>query len=288
MVTQAHYTLLVSGGDPNLCRAYLPFNCRHYQTGNIYSYHDSAERIRYSEKQPNGESAWVDEHGVPWSKTDVHAETTHNALMQLGYVCHEKYRKYELPHGAVGSPAFPRLVEGEGFKDVRGKGKMFNFMANYGGGKGAAMKSLDLDDTAADALVKGYAESFPHVKIYQDAIVRAHMLKGYVRNLYGRRYYLSEPRKAYKLANYNVQGTCADALKQAIIDLDSYILENKLKSKIVMPIHDEVIFDIYAGEEQVKQKFMEIMQQAFSWCLVPVTAGVEVTYTDWASKKEIA
>lgn len=157
---------------------------------------------------------------------------------------------------------------------------------NYGGGKGAAIKQLDLKEDEADALVKGYAESFPHVKIYQDAIVRAHSRKGYVHNLYGRRYYLTYSRLAYKLANYNIQGTCADALKEAIIRLDQYILDNKLKSKIVMPIHDEIIFDTYAGEEHHKQRFLEIMQEAFEWCLVPVSAGVEVTYTTWAAKKE--
>jgi DNA polymerase I len=262
LVTQAHYTLLVSGGDLNLCRAYMPFRCRHYLTKREYDFKDPRERAKWSEKQPNGESAWLDEQGVPWTKTDVHAQTTHKAFPQI-------------PLGT------------DEFKEWRSKGKMFNFMANYGGGKYAAMDSLDLEEEEADALVRGYGEAFPGVQIYQKAIQKAHANKGYVHNHYGRRYYLEDTSTSYKLANYNIQGTCADALKHAIIELDEYILKNNIKTKMVIPIHDEISFDKYKGEDWVIPKLLEIMQEAFFWCLVPVTAGVEVTYDRWANKEEM-
>jgi DNA polymerase I len=260
LVTQAHYTLLVSGGDLNLCRAYMPFRCRHYLTKREYDFKDPRERAKWSEKQPNGESAWLDEQGVPWTKTDVHAQTTHKAFPQI-------------PLGT------------DEFKEWRSKGKMFNFMANYGGGKYAAMDSLDLEEEEADALVRGYGEAFPGVQIYQKAIQKAHANKGYVHNHYGRRYYLEDTSTSYKLANYNIQGTCADALKQAIIELDKYLTDKN--SKMVIPIHDEISFDIYKGEEWVIEELLKIMQNAFHWALVPVTAGVEVTYDRWANKEEM-
>jgi hypothetical protein len=53
---------------------------------------------------------------------------------------------------------------------------------------------------------------------------------------------------------------------------------------MVIPIHDEVQFDIFKGEEGIIPRLLEIMQKAFDWSLVPVTAGVEITYSDWASK----
>jgi DNA polymerase I-like protein with 3'-5' exonuclease and polymerase domains len=56
---------------------------------------------------------------------------------------------------------------------------------------------------------------------------------------------------------------------------------------MVIPIHDEISFDIYKGEEWVIEELLKIMQNAFHWCLVPVTAGVEVTYDRWANKKEM-
>jgi DNA polymerase I len=262
LVTQSHFTLLVSGGDPNLCRAYMPFNCIHYRTQEKYDYRTKEQRDRWDERQPNGDSAWiVPETNKPWVKTDVHAETTHKAF----------------PHIPLGT---------DEFKKWRSKGKIFNFMANYGGGKWAAVESLDLKEDEADALVRGYNEAFPHVKIYQQKITVAHGRKGYVQNLYGRRYYLQDPNRAYKLANYNVQGTCADALKEAVIMLDRYLQDKK--TKMIVPIHDEIQFAVHSSEKGIEQKLMEIMQEAFHWSLVPVTAGVEVTYTDWSSKKEVA
>jgi DNA polymerase I len=260
LVTQAHYTLLVSGGDLNLCRAYMPFRCKHYLTGDEYDFRSRASREKYKENQPTGESAWLDENGVPWKRTDVHSQTTHKAF----------------PHIPLGT---------DEFKEWRSKGKMFNFMANYGGGKYAAMDSLDLEEDEADALVRGYNEAFPGVVIYQKAIQKAHAKKGYVHNHYGRRYYLSDTSISYKLANYNIQGTCADALKEAIIRLDAYL--SGKKTKMVIPIHDEIQFDMHKDEKHLIPELLKIMQETFDWCLVPVTAGVEITHTSWANKKEM-
>lgn len=261
LVTQAHYTLIVSGGDPNLCRAYMPFNCKHYLTGETYNFKDPLERSRWDEKQPNGHSAWLDEQRNPWVKTDVHAETTHRAFP-------------DIPLGT------------EEFKKWRSKGKIFNFLSNYGGGKKAAVETLDLKEQEADALVRGYNESFPHVKIYQKKIVEAYSQKGYVQNLYGRRYYIEDGSRAYKLGNYVIQGTCADALKKAIITLDQYLTDKK--SQMIIPIHDEIQFAIHKDESYIVDDLKKIMQETFDWSLVPVTAGIEVTTTDWASKKEVA
>ncbi len=80
--------------------------------------------------------------------------------------------------------------------------------------------------------------------------------------------------------------TCADALKEAIIRLDAYLKDKK--SKMVIPIHDEIQFDLHKDEKHIIPELLKIMQDTFDWCLVPVTAGVEITYTNWQSKKEMA
>lgn len=260
LVTQAHYTLLVSGGDLNLCRAYFPFKCHHYKTGEIFNYKTPSERTRFTEKQPNGDSAWLDEDGKPWTKTDLHSMTAHKAF----------------PDVPMDSELFK--------KECRPKGKTTNFASNYGGGPRALVDSLDISYEEAEKLVKGYNEAYPGVITYQNMIVKAHGNKGYVHNHFGRRYYVSDVGKAYKLANYVVQGTAADALKKAVIALDEYLKDKK--SKMVIPIHDEIQFDIYRGEEWMIDHLLKIMQDAFNWCLIPVTAGVEVTTTNWSEKSE--
>lgn len=261
LVAQAHYTLLVSGGDLNLCRAFMPFRCRHYRDFSEYDYKSNSGRLRWNEKQHDDNSAWLDEKGKPWVKTDMHAATAHYAY-----------------------PDIP--VDSKEFKDVyRPKGKTTNFASNYGGGPSALMGPLGISFEEAKRLVEGYNAAYPGVIAYQNGIIRAHGAKGYVHNRYGRRYYLSDVNRAYTLANHVVQGTCADALKQAIIELDAFLLDKK--SKMVIPIHDEVQFDIFKGEEWVVPELLKIMQKAFDWCLVPVTAGVEITRTTWAAKEEM-
>jgi DNA polymerase-1 len=260
LVCQAHYTLLTSGGDLNLVRAYCPFRCRHFRTGEFYDYQTDTGRARWDEKQPNGESAWLTEEGKPWTKTDTHAMTAHKAF----------------PDVPMDSPEFKKVY--------RPKGKTTNFAANYG----ATPKALigqGFSPEDAERLIKGYNEAFPGVIEYQKKISLAHSRKGYVRNHYGRRYYLQDSRDSYKLANYVVQGSCADALKDCIIDIDIYLSDKK--SKMVIPIHDEISFDIWKGEEWIIPELRKMMQDAFSWSLVPVTAGVEITYTNWKEKTEM-
>jgi DNA polymerase-1 len=258
LVTQAHYTILVSGGDLNLCRAYMPFRCYHYLEKSVYNYKDARERARWDERQPNGESAWLDENGKPWTKTDLHSMTAHKAF-----------------------PDVP--MDSKEFKEIyRPKGKTTNFASNYGATP-KALVGQGFSQEEAVRLIDGYNEAFSGVILYQKKIIAAHGLKGYVHNHFGRRYYLSEARRAYTLANHVVQGTCADALKKAIIELDKFLIDKK--SNMVIPIHDEVQFDIYKGEEWIKEKLLEIMQQAFDFCLVPVTAGVEITFTNWKEKE---
>lgn len=259
---QANYTLLVSGGDLNLCRAYIPFKCTHYKTGETFCYKEPKERARWDEKQEDGEtSAWLmpDKNMEPWTPTDVHSETTHKAF----------------PHIPLGT---------EEFKKWRSKGKIFNFLANYGGGKGAAIAQLDLKEDEADALVHGYNESFPHVIVYQQAIQRRHLQKGYVQNMSGRRYYITNERESYKLANYCVQGSCADDLKRAIIEIDSLLKD--YKTRFILPVHDELEFEVWKGEEFLIPQLLKIMED-MKWSLIPILADTEVTYTNWRDKKEV-
>jgi DNA polymerase-1 len=181
--------------------------------------------------------------------------------------------------------AYPEIpMDSNDFKNnYRPKGKTTNFASNYGGGPGALTGVLDISWEEAEKLVNGYNQAFPGVIKYQEKIIQAHGQKGYVHNHYGRRYYIQDSYRAYKLANYVVQGTAADAIKQAIITIDKFLADKK--SKMVIPIHDEIQFDIYKGEEWIVEELRHMMEKAFAWCLVPVTAGVEITYDSWANKK---
>jgi DNA polymerase-1 len=280
----ADYTIKVSGGDVNLCRAYIPFRCKHYKTGEIFNIRK--DKDRWGEMQPSLiKSAWlVPETNEPWTPTDMHSETTHNALVILGYRCDKKYEQYEHPQEG----AFGKVISKDKFKSLRGKlGKRFNFSKTYGVGLKTAMKNLKVTEEVALALIKGYEAAFPGLITYQKAIEKAHAQKGYVFNAYGMRYYMQDTRKSYKLANHVIQGSCASAFKMALIALDDYILKNNLQSKLILPVHDEQIFGIVRGEKHIIPKLIEIMQSVFlSWCLIPIISEPEVSYTNWATKED--
>lgn len=263
LVGQAHYTLLVNGGDMNLCRAFMPFKCVHYKTGEVFWYKSKEGRNRWDERQPvTNDSVWLLEDGSPWTRTDLHSLTT--------------------------SKAFPHIdPTSEEFKKVyRPKGKMTNFSSNYGGKAGALVGGIGCTWEEAEMLVQGYAEAYPGVIAYQGAIQKAHAIRGYVQNHFGRRYYIQDNRDAYKLANYIVQGTCADAIKEAIIKIDAYLLDKK--TKMLLPVHDEIQFKTVAEEEHVIERCRQIMEEAFDWCLVPAIADVEVSTTNWREKRDAA
>ena len=119
---QANYTVLLNKPDLNLCRAYMPFKCKHYLTGEVYQFDTKENRQRWNETTPDGKSVWLLEDGIThWTPTDVHSETSHNTLMALGYTCVEKYKHY--------THAKETDVDEKSFKKFwRYIGKMFNFM----------------------------------------------------------------------------------------------------------------------------------------------------------------
>ena len=299
---QADYTLRVSGGDPNLCSAYMPFNCKHYISGEVFDYKTVEGRSEWNQLKygspnrsletnlKNGYSAWVDmKTKNPWIPTDVHAETTDNLLTALGYQCIEKYTNYIATEktSLQAKEIAGSVVDEAKFKVLRGKlGKPFNFMANYGGTKKAAMQNLNLPELIADALVKAYYAAFPHIKKFQKAVIRQHgkNFRNFVQNMYKRRYYRFSDMAIYQLGNYLVQGTCADMMKECIITIDKLL--TNYKTRLILTVHDELQFEVWKGEEYLIPQIKKIME-THEWHLVPIVADVEYTETNWSEKKDI-
>lgn len=280
---QADYTIRTSGGDMNLCRAYIPFECygEHKGVKGKFNYKDPEKR-----KFWKLDNFWKDENGEYWTPTDNHSLTAHNALLLLGYECIEQYKNYK--HTGEGEAFFGDITSEAEFKSVRSKGKTANFMFNYGGGLAAAMDSLSLPRHVAQAMVDGYANSFPEVKTYQDKVADQHWKRGYVENRYGRRYYLSDYNKSYVLANYLVQGTAADLLKECIIEIDEYLESQNCKTQLVINIHDELGFKSVPGEEHIILKCREIMQSHDDMFYIPIVSDMEVTDGAWVDAEEFA
>lgn len=248
---QANYTYEISGGDLNMCRAYMPHKC-------------------------------VDKNGVEFN-SKVHAKeifTKDWFLIENG----QKWKPVDL-HAATTKEAFPNVVEGtDEFKKLRSLGKATNFAKNYGATKNALMEQFGFTDEVAAKLDRAYYQAFPKVLDYQNLVRKIYYQRGYVKNMYGRRYYMTDKRFVYRLYNYLVQGSCADMLKTKILEVDKLL--KPYKSRFQMNIHDEMSFEIYKGEDFLVEKIKAIMEDVPKM-IIPVVAEVEVTHTNWAEKDEL-
>lgn len=248
---QAHYTIKISGGDPNLCRAFIPFNCKN-SDGEIFDY----------KKHNWTKTEWFDETGKTWQPVDLHSVTTLKAF----------------PHLTLDHPDF---------KKYRPLGKVANFLKNYAGGIGAIKQQLGVSDDIAKALNDGYYQAFPKVIDYQRWVEQTLTKQGYVENIFGRRYYIRDFSKYYKAYNYLIQGGCADLLKNKEIKVHNYLERNNLKSKMLLPVHDELQIQVVDGEEWVIPQIKAILDNNNEFIdTLPMLCDIEITRTNWADKEE--
>jgi DNA polymerase-1 len=253
---QAQYTILY-GQEPDmsLCRAYMPYKC-YNDVSTLFDYKNPEHLKHFEEKK------WYElGTGKEWEPTDLHSETTKHAFPDVD----------------------PNSDE---FKKKRKLGKRCNFLKVYQGGVQALKDSLDVSDEVAIALDAAFYKAFPRIKDYQDWVNDQLSTYGYVENLYGRRYYMEDSRQFYKGCNYLIQGSCADMVKTFEINIYNFIKDNKLGIKMVLPIHDELIFLVPKGEEKYVKDLKHIMEDTLDVVKnIPMRAEVEMSETSWRDKK---
>ena len=259
---QAYYTVIhASEPDLAMCRAYMPYKCYRYVMptyDKVYFDHTDIDDLKgFSEYE------WfLNENDEKWQPTDLHSETTRHAFPELD-------------------------TSSDEFKKKRKLGKRANFLKVYQGGVDALMDSLDIDRGTAEALDSAFYKAFPRIKEYQDWVTQHLTQYGYVENLYGRRYYMNDSKWFYKACNYLIQGTCADMVKVFEINVQKYLKENNLKSKMVLPIHDEIMLLVHKDELFVIKEVKRIMEDVTDVIkYVPMISEPEISKTNWAEKEE--
>lgn len=128
----------------------------------------------------------------------------------------------------------------------RGLAKNGRFARQYGGGEERIAITLGCDMTTASRIVKAIDASQPGITAYSYALRRQAKTSPYIYNWMGRRYYFTDKSQCYKAPNYRIQGGCADILRVAILNC-SKVLQGK-KSKLILPIHDELVFNLHNSE----------------------------------------
>ncbi|MBD1164520.1 DNA polymerase I [Pelagibacterales bacterium SAG-MED13] len=139
-------------------------------------------------------------------------------------------------------------------QDQRRKAKAINFGIIYGISQYGLAKQINVSNYEAEAFLNSYFTKFPEIKFYMDSTIKFCRKNGYVNNIFGRKsHFISINDKNYNVRNFQeraainapIQGSASEIMRLAMIRLDSRLKEQKnLKTKMLLQIHDELIFEV--------------------------------------------
>ena len=161
-------------------------------------------------------------------------------------------------HTITASKVF-KVPESGVTREMRAKAKMVNFGIIYGITPFGLSQRLKIKTAEAKAMIETYFQEFPMVKKYIEDTIHFARIHGYSQSITGRRRYLpginsknGVVRKAAERIAINapLQGLAADLIKKAMIEIHQYMKEEKLKSKMILQVHDELVFEVYKKEQQ--------------------------------------
>ena len=195
-------------------------------------------------------------------------------------------------HAQAASKVFNIPLE-EVTKEERTKAKAVNFGIVYGISEFGLGEQLGVPRKKAKEYIEQYLDKYNGIKEFMTNIVEETKEKGYVETLYHRRRYVPELKSNNYMVrqfggrvamNTPIQGTAADIMKIAMINVYNKLKENNLKSKLIVQVHDEILVETLESEkEQVKQIVKEEMENVIK-LKVPLLAEVEEGYNWYEAK----
>lgn len=174
-------------------------------------------------------------------------------------------------HSATAADIFGVKLE-EVTKDMRSFAKTINFGIVYGMSPYGLARTLDIKKTEAEEYINKYFNRYKGVKKFMDDTISFAREHGYVSTLFGRRRFLNE-MNSHNLnvrqgeervaINTPVQGTAADVIKLAMINIYNELMRQRLKTKMLLQIHDELVFEVENSEiETIKSIVLKMMSNA--------------------------
>jgi DNA polymerase-1 len=165
--------------------------------------------------------------------------------------------------------------------EMRGQAKTINFATLYGQGSFSLARQLGIPREEAQRFINQYFERFSGVRRYLDEQVATAKEKGYVETLLGRRRYIPELRSGNwgirqfgeRVAqNTPIQGTAADMIKKAMIDVDRALTESSTRARMLLQVHDELLFEVPESQVEVVRDLVVGKMQEAVQLAVPVVA----------------
>jgi DNA polymerase-1 len=167
--------------------------------------------------------------------------------------------------------------------DMRRKAKEVNFGIIYGMSAFGLSQNLNIPRKEAAEIIKAYFEEFSSIKAYMDKQIEFAQENGFVKTILGRRRYLRDINsrnatvRGYaerNAVNAPIQGSAADMIKVAMINIDKWMRKEGLKSKMLLQVHDELIFDAHNDELELLQSKVEYYMANAIPMKVPLEVGM--------------
>ena len=126
-------------------------------------------------------------------------------------------------------------------------------------------QDLNITNSMASEFMKKYYEAYPEIKVFMDKTIEFCKANGYVSTMKNRKRYIPDINSGIYMQrefakrtamNSPIQGSAADIIKIAMVNVDKKLTELNLKSKMLVQVHDELVFEVEAGEEEKLQKLV--------------------------------
>ena len=176
-------------------------------------------------------------------------------------------------------------------QDHRRKAKAINFGIIYGISQYGLAKQINVTNYEAEEFLNSYFGKFPEIKVYMDNTIKFCRKSGYVNNIFGRRSHFNGINdKNFNVRNFQeraainapIQGSASEIMRLAMIRLDKKLSESKItKPKMLLQIHDELIFEVPKKDEKlmtkiIKNEMTSVAQSDFHSFSTPLTVDVNV------------
>ncbi len=258
------------------------------KTGRIHTSFNQAVTAtgRLSSNNPNLQNIPIrEENGREIRKAFVASDDNHVLLsadysqIELRLMAHmsedpnliEAFMSNEDIHTATAAKVFHVKPE-DVTKEQRSKAKTANFGIIYGISTFGLAQRLQIPRGEAKELIDGYFASYPKVREYMDNVRKQAAQDGYVSTIFGRKRWLRDINSANAIVrglaernaiNAPLQGSAADIIKIAMINIHKRIEQEKLRSRMILQVHDELVFDAEKSElEKLKEIVMYEMEHA--------------------------
>ena len=274
--------------NPRTGRIHTTFNQFVTATGRLSSNNPNLQNIPIREAKGRE----IRKAFVPRNDTDYVMLSADYSQIELRIMAHmsddttmiEAFGSNADIHTSTAAKVF-HVPAGEVTAAQRSRAKVANFGIIYGISSFGLAQRLQLPRSEAKALIDGYFETYPGVKKYIDNVIEEAGNKGYVETIFGRIRHLRDIRSQNmavrnfaqrNAVNAPIQGSAADMIKLAMINIYNRLRDGKLKTKMILQVHDELVFDVFLPELDAIKRIVQYEMEHVKRLSVPLIVDIGV------------